>query len=233
MEKLNKDELFLLAIEMDLPTLLNFCSLNKKTRLICKQESIWKYRLNEDFSNDLPYFIKSVWLNSSKDLYIFLYSLKKLNNILGNELNDIYEFYNKKLLFIEPKTLAEIPENISLLVNLRSIAAPDNYIETIPKEFFLLTNLIRIDFSYNKISEIPKEIGNLTKLETLNLSHNKIKEIPKEIGLLINLQSLELDSNFINKLPKEITNLNNLRQLFLFNNQISEIPEKFKSFALI
>ena len=52
MEKLNKDELFLLAIELDLPSLLNFCLTSKRfNEVICKKESFWVNKLDRDYSN--------------------------------------------------------------------------------------------------------------------------------------------------------------------------------------
>jgi hypothetical protein len=47
MEKLNKDELFRLAMEFDLPTLLEFCKrFNEK---VGENNDIWYYRLQKRF----------------------------------------------------------------------------------------------------------------------------------------------------------------------------------------
>ena len=52
MEKLEKDQLFLLALELDLPELISFCQTNKRiNNLICKRNDIWLYKLNKEFSD--------------------------------------------------------------------------------------------------------------------------------------------------------------------------------------
>ena len=45
----NSDELFLLAIQMDLPSLLNFCTTDKRHNEFCNRDLIWNYKLNQDF----------------------------------------------------------------------------------------------------------------------------------------------------------------------------------------
>ena len=42
MEKLGKDQLFLLAIELDFPQLLKFCESSKRINdLLCQKDDIW------------------------------------------------------------------------------------------------------------------------------------------------------------------------------------------------
>ncbi len=48
MEKLSRDELFSLAVNLDLPDLLRFCSSSKKfNNEVCKNNDIWFYKLKE------------------------------------------------------------------------------------------------------------------------------------------------------------------------------------------
>ena len=52
METLSRDELFSIAIELDLPGLLSFCSSSKRINdLVCKRNDIWLYRIRKDFPN--------------------------------------------------------------------------------------------------------------------------------------------------------------------------------------
>ena len=75
MEKLNKDELFTLALRLDLPDLLNFCSVNKYIdKSICKRDDIWIYKLRKDF----PDYKNLKVEKSFKDLYKILYSLSQV-----------------------------------------------------------------------------------------------------------------------------------------------------------
>ena len=49
MENLSKDILILLAMEMDLPSLLNFCESSKKINdKVCKQNIFWKNKLEKE-----------------------------------------------------------------------------------------------------------------------------------------------------------------------------------------
>ena len=50
MEKLNKDELFNLALLLDLKDLSNLCRASKNiNRLICENDAIWLAKLKQDY----------------------------------------------------------------------------------------------------------------------------------------------------------------------------------------
>ena len=81
MNKLNKDELFLLAIELSLPDLLTFCSSGKRINdLVCKRDDIWNYKLNRDFMNQPNY---KVLKSNPKDNYTLLYKLTQIKEKLN------------------------------------------------------------------------------------------------------------------------------------------------------
>ena len=85
MEKLEKDQLFLLALELDLPELLSFCSSSKRINdLICKRNDIWYYKLNKEFS-DLKY--------TGKEPRPYYIKLKKISNV-HPELRNILPLIN-------------------------------------------------------------------------------------------------------------------------------------------
>lgn len=46
---MNEQVLFGIAMEMDLPDLLNFCLLSKKTQRICQKNYFWRRKLQRDF----------------------------------------------------------------------------------------------------------------------------------------------------------------------------------------
>ena len=74
MEKLNKDELFTLALHLDLPNLLNLCQSNNLIRNnLCARDEIWIYKLRQDFPD-----FKKLNGKNFQDLYKLLYSLTKL-----------------------------------------------------------------------------------------------------------------------------------------------------------
>jgi len=54
MEALPSDILFSLAIHLDFPDLLRFCSSSSRiNNILCNREPIWRYKLQQDFSNKL------------------------------------------------------------------------------------------------------------------------------------------------------------------------------------
>lgn len=67
MEKFNVDELFLLALELDLSSIINFCKTSKRVNeKICKNELFWKLKVDRDF---LGFTNRQ---NSYKEQYVFL-----------------------------------------------------------------------------------------------------------------------------------------------------------------
>lgn len=50
MEKLNRDELFLLAVGLDAPSILNLCNTNKRFQeKLCKNDDVWRYKLLKEY----------------------------------------------------------------------------------------------------------------------------------------------------------------------------------------
>ena len=224
MENLNKDQLFLLAIELDLPNLLSFCGSSKRiNELLCNRNEIWLHKLINEYPNYKDFnFDKNL-----KEIYTTLYQLQKLKEKLNLDLNySLLDLYNLQEFNLYSNEIEEIPKEIGQLHNLQILDLSYNDIKQIPKEIGLLHNLQTLDLSGNRIKQIPKEIGLLHKLETLNLYDNYIKEIPKEIERLKNLQYFNLSDNHIKQIPKEIGQLHKLETLVLYSNEIEEIPKE-------
>ena len=81
MEKLNRDELFSLAIHLDTPSLLKFCQTNKYfSEKICARDEIWNHRLITDFPDYKLLNVNKT--ESTKEIYQLLYSLTELKNKL-------------------------------------------------------------------------------------------------------------------------------------------------------
>ena len=117
MENLTKDALFLIAIELNLPGLLQFCATNSRINdLICKRNDIWNYKLKNRFPN----YPESLKQSTSRKTYTLLYKL----NVLKEKLNltdSIKDLYNRKYLRLNNKNLTEIPKEIGSLVNLQKL----------------------------------------------------------------------------------------------------------------
>lgn len=249
--KLRNDELFLLAIDLSLPDLLNFCSVNKHLNTsICNNENFWLQKLNKDFPDwkskvgitksilGISYqsFIKDPKTQRSfnsmasyKEKYIMFHNIENFN-ILKEKLKiplDIADIFKIKDLKISlDRTITEIPKQIGILTNLQVLRIYGTNVSSIPKEIGNLTNLQMLHLARNKISEIPKELFNLYNLRRLFLDWNRIKEIPKDIEKLTKLETLYIGENEIFALPKEIGKLTKLKDLDLEDNPIIELPKE-------
>jgi hypothetical protein len=224
MDKLTKDALFLIAIELDLPSLLNFCASNSRiNKLVCQRDDIWLYKLKAEYPD---YKILNLH-KTPKEIYTLFYSLTKLKKTL-HITNNIFDIYQMKNLILHNLNISDLPKEIGLLSNLQKLDLSHNKIVNLPKEIGLLSNLQILDLNHNKIVNLPKEIGDLSDLKELNLGSNNIVNLPKEIGNLFNLQRLLLPHNNIKNLPKEIINLRNIEHADLSYNKIKDknLPQK-------
>ena len=53
MDNLNRNELFLIAKELRLADLLNFCLSSRRiNELVCKRNDIWLYMLNKEYNDE-------------------------------------------------------------------------------------------------------------------------------------------------------------------------------------
>ena len=166
----NRDELFKLALEFDLPTLLSFCASSKEINNKICNDDLWLRLLNRDF----PDYNLLKYEGSNKQKYILLTKLTRLKQKLNLEHN-IYELYNLQELSLRNNRIKEIPKELGNLINLKELYLSYNQIEKIPKELGNLTNLLKLYTGNNQIKEIPKELGNLTNLQNLYFSYNQIK----------------------------------------------------------
>lgn len=221
----NPDELYLLAREMDLPTLLKFCSTsNKVNNLICRSDKIWQDKLLRDFP-DYSRLLGSATM-SLKTIYIKLYQLTQLKEKL-NIKQDIYDLYLERRLSFKNKKVTEIPYEIGVLTYLEYLDLDKNLITSVPKEIGNLMNLRVLWLNSNSITELPESIGNLVSLKNLYLNNNKLKTLPLSIRNLNSLKVLNLYNNQLTKIPIEIATLPKLESINLLGNLLTEIPIDF------
>jgi Leucine-rich repeat (LRR) protein len=126
---------------------------------------------------------------------------------LEEALKNPEQVYHLKL---SHKKLGIFPEEISRLINLRSLNLSKNKIIFIPPFIGNFPHLRKLDLSSNKIELLPSEIGHLTELETLVLSQNDIDSIPTEMASLKNLRRIELWDTSVSAFPEEMGKLENL-----------------------
>ncbi len=186
MEYLPTDSLFSIALELDLPELLKWCSTSTSiNNRICNRNNIWNWKLKQQF----PKYDKSLKRNTPKETYSFLYKLNKIRETFDIQIS-LKDLFNIKYINRVYKDINEIPKEIEVLVNLESLEIYGSDINKIPKEIGKLVNLERLDLRKNNIREIPKEVSNLKKLKILLLSNNPIRELPKFINTLPSLTSV-------------------------------------------
>ncbi len=151
MDKLNRDELFLIGMKLDLKSLLNFAVCNKTIEK--KLENVWIYK-HKDFR--IPEF-------SAKNEYIILYQLNQIKTKLSvsNTVEEIYKF--PRIRF----NLKYIPKEFKCMINLKELEWLHTQLEMVPKEIGYLTNLNVLNLAYNWLRTVPVEIGNLINLKTL------------------------------------------------------------------
>jgi Leucine-rich repeat (LRR) protein len=131
-----------------------------------------------------------------------------------------------KFLNLNKNLLTVIPDNISKLKNIETLAIGGNPLNKISEELWNLQNLKTLALWETNLRYIPKQIKNLFKLEKLYLSKNDIGHIPLEFFCLKELVELDLGDNRIRTISKSIGKLAKLKKLNLTNNSdLSELPE--------
>ena len=136
MDKLSKDELYVLALHLDLPDLLRLCKIHSKFyRKICNDDTVWRRKIERDFSNvKLEDLIPEIREKSYKEIYTLLY-FHKVSHMERKAKRQINEMYlkNEVEMWVNEDTF--IPEHLYLpnmeylylyLKNKNHITIPDN-----------------------------------------------------------------------------------------------------------
>ena len=168
METSSKDVLFTIALNLDLPSLLKWCSSNSRiNKNVCQNDNVWRSKL----LNDYPDF-QNFHLNKSlRETYIFLYQLSQIKKLL-NSNESLYDIFQRKELNLSNKKLKKVPAFD--LPNLQGLHLYKNQLIKIPS--FDLPNLRIFSLSGNKLTEVPA--FNLPNLLILSLSNNQLTKVP-------------------------------------------------------
>ncbi len=238
MEILNNDELFTLALHLDLLDFLNFCKTGKRYEKLCKNPVIWRGKIKKEFPNfKYKDLIPDLQNKFPQEIYTLLFTVKawklKMNiNVLYFKTNivsferdiDVIPEYlhlpNLSTLTLEYSRISRIPDNLNL-PNLRNLSLSRNKITNIPKLYF--PKLHNLCLTENLIQEVPNLSSN--SLVTLHLHNNNITSISEDLNLP-SLQILDLNNNKISTLPANL-NLPNLETFRLKGNPITFIPSRF------
>ena len=132
MDKLSKDELYVLALHLDLPDLLRLCKIYSKFyRKICNDQTVWRRKIARDFPNvKLENLIPEIKQKSYKEIYALLYFHKvshRQENINQMYLNDEIEVTVNEDTFIPEYLYLPNMEHLYLYLNDKNeITIPDN-----------------------------------------------------------------------------------------------------------
>lgn len=230
MEGIKKDEIFSLAINLDLWDLLNLCQTSKRINsLLCEKDEIWNYKLETEFKREKDQFLDLKF--EPKHLYKIIYQLYGVQDSMTNyhQLPTLRQLYDTAVFRLNnDKNIKQLPRSIEILKNLKYLYINDNSLKTLPKEIGNLIGLVEIDASRNLIEYVPKEIGNLLNLEKLFLQSNQLINIPEELNNLTNLKILHLSDNNISGLP-HLENLKKLEILTLGDMPFSKKHNSIKT----
>jgi len=130
-----------------------------------------------------------------------------------------------KVLDLRNIGLAELPESLGQLTQLRALLLGHNQLKMLPESLVLLTNLDTLDINNNQLTALPESLGNLTHLQSLNLLNNQLTALPKSLQGLTELDNLDISENLLTSLPECLGSLTQLRSLFLRKNQLTVLPE--------
>ena len=214
METASKDVLFTIALNLELPSLLKWCSSNSRiNRDVCQNDNVWRSKLLKDFSDDYPDFQKYKLNKSLRETYVFLYQLSYIKKLLKKN-ESLYDIFLKKLLILSAKGLEKVPAFD--LPNLQQLNLENNQLTQVPA--FHLPNLQYLDLSGNQLTQVPG--FDLANLQGLYLNSNQLTHVPA--FNLPNLQYLYLYNNQLKEVP--IFDFPKLEILYLDNNQLTEMP---------
>lgn len=143
---------------------------------------------------------------------------------LKKDLKAKVAIFDDELIVANPKTLKEMPSELSCMSKLIALSLRDNAIERI-EHCDNLRNLMVLDLNGNQITEIPEHISVMTHLGALSVKLNKIARIDQKIAFLSYLQTVDLSENQLTELP-HLWFLPNLRCLDLSNNQLTTIEKQ-------
>lgn len=211
-----------------------------------------KYTGNEIFINDFLFLkklekiiLEAINLKGIKSsrIKIPLEIIDDLTKIhFGVELNQGH-IENLQIIKID---ITEIPYEIGLLKNLKSISLSSTHLRELPASFGSLPNLINLYLVGNSIKNLPDSFSNLRNLEFINFISTGLKTLPDGFNKLKNLKKLVLDlSDFLtfpdcfenfkeleelfllsvpNNLPLSFQYLENLQDLVIVSKSLTEIP---------
>ncbi|BES88907.1 Leucine Rich Repeat [Nesidiocoris tenuis] len=122
--------------------------------------------------------------------------------------------------------LYDLPDNVSLFLNLRTLDLSNNRLKSLP-EYLTRMPLVSFSAKNNLIEDenLPKSFAPWeSTMRELHLGGNHLFEFPLQILQLKNLALLSLGSNHLTTVPRRINELAKLSTLCLGGNKIADLP---------
>eukprot|EP00731_Ephydatia_muelleri_P024962 Em0017g45a len=128
-------------------------------------------------------------------------------------------------LYLYGNRISTLPQEISHLKKLKTLAVNENNFASLPDELASLSSLQVLDLRHNKLKDLPPVVFQLPSLNTLFLRFNKVKTIGPELGNLKALTTLSLRENKIKDLPPQLGELTQLTALDVSHNSLQRLPD--------
>lgn len=156
----------------------------------------------------------------------------ELLDLSGNMLSDslpvtLPSLKHLRELYLGMNRFTTIPEPVFYLsTSLAALELPSNELVELPEKISLLVNLTRLDVSSNSLIAIPDEIGSLTSLVFLRARANKIETVSTQLGRLHELAVLDLRQNQLESLHRDcLPTTGTLEKLLLTDNLLRSLPD--------
>lgn len=151
-------------------------------------------------------------------------TLDLTHNKLADIPEEISKLINMQRLILADNLIEHLPSNVGKLQSLKFINLDRNRVSILPDELGQLVRLERLSISGNLLTTLPETIGSLRNLLLLNVSNNQLKFLPESIGSCFSLEELQANENSIEELPSSVCNLIHLKSLCLDHNKVKQIP---------
>ncbi|NXC33306.1 LRC18 protein, partial [Campylorhamphus procurvoides] len=141
-------------------------------------------------------------------------------NMLRKIPNTIEKFQNLLWLDLHSNQLDELPKAIGTLQNLTFLNVCNNKLTTksLPEELTLLKNLRTLNLGLNCLESIPTTLGSLKELIDLGLFDNSLTGLPKSVRNLPKLERLNVKRNPLPELTEkeeEVDPIKRIETLYL------------------
>lgn len=125
--------------------------------------------------------------------------------------------------------LAEVPEAIASLAQLKSLNLSGNQLTELPESIASLAQLQSLELSDNQLTELPPPILSLTQLKTLNLTKNQLTGLPNGLSALTQLKYLGLGylagGNPLITFPTCLRQMKRLVRLWAYQCELKIVPD--------